>query len=253
MKNWLKNWAVIDIIALGIGLTMCIGYLFYKNTWEGIEDRVMDLWPNIATEIIGVWISVRIIEGVISRRDDKSKLRDSMQGNLNYIMSICQNIPIHFDAWRIKDLYNELIWFDEKYDKDRKRFKRTFYQEEQKSILEIIDKCRIVLTKAESARSSKLKYDEIREKNNLWDISEDAVKLNKYYNIYIDSNGENRKSLYESMNEIANNNKDSKNADTILEITNALKEFIISVDSIMDKISAVEALVKEFRSKNMKI
>lgn len=69
--------------------------------------------PNIGTELLGVWLSVRIIESVLRVRQKRSRLRAQLIDNMNYLVTLIRSIAPHFEQQTIDHLSSELKWFEE--------------------------------------------------------------------------------------------------------------------------------------------
>ncbi len=120
MMNWLKKWffrwSFIDIPTLVVGLTLSFWYL--KNNSSAGFDTVFieSIVPNLATELFGVWLSVRIIETVLRMRQKRSQLRSQLIDNMKYLITIVRGIAPHFEVQTIDHLKSELVWFEEMKD-----------------------------------------------------------------------------------------------------------------------------------------
>ncbi len=73
----------------------------------------MDIWPNLVTEILGAWISVRIIDYFIRIRERKSSARWRVVRIILYILGVCRRIHPKPYAYDLKILQDELRFFDE--------------------------------------------------------------------------------------------------------------------------------------------
>jgi hypothetical protein len=104
---------LVDLIGLGVGGLLTVSYLLASDSIAE-SSSVKAIWSNLGTEILGVWLSVRVIGAVLSERDERKRVRDSVIGNINFMMGICQRLPPYFDEGTLKDLNNELMWFREK-------------------------------------------------------------------------------------------------------------------------------------------
>ncbi len=121
MRRWFREWALIDLVTFGVGVALIVGFAAYGRYIFQPESGWYDLWPNIATEVIGVWLSVRFIDALIRRRETYHGVRRTIVGNLNYMVRTAQSVLPAFYQWSIRDLGNEVSWFIEKLPK-RKRY-----------------------------------------------------------------------------------------------------------------------------------
>ncbi|NQT61709.1 MAG: hypothetical protein HQ556_02015 [Candidatus Marinimicrobia bacterium] len=116
LKKWFFRWSFIDIPVFGIGLALMI---YYFNGLEGAKSEAVfmeSIVPNIGTELLGVWLSVRIIESVLRGRQKRSRLRAQLIDNMNYLVTLIRGIAPHFEQQTIDHLSSELKWFEEMKD-----------------------------------------------------------------------------------------------------------------------------------------
>jgi hypothetical protein len=114
-QKWFYRWSFIDIPTLGISAILLIYYLNSQPS-GGAEAFVNSLVPNLATELFGVWLSVRIIESVLRLRQKRSRLRTQLIENMNYLVTLIRSIAPHFEQQTIDHLTSELNWFEEMKD-----------------------------------------------------------------------------------------------------------------------------------------
>lgn len=72
LRKWVRDWALIDIVVLGIGLFLTGGFIWYRQNNPTDTSPIIDLWPNVATEIIAIYLGVRFIDSLISRREHRN-------------------------------------------------------------------------------------------------------------------------------------------------------------------------------------
>lgn len=76
LNKWWQTWAALDLAVCGSALTATGIYIAYRaRSATSSSNGWVDLWPNIATEVIGAWLSVRIIDYLLARRGNKSRAR----------------------------------------------------------------------------------------------------------------------------------------------------------------------------------
>ena len=116
MKKWLRKLNVIDFLALGIGICLTIAYILYKDVFNQ-NSPWLDIWPNISTEIIGIWVSIRVIDGLIDAREKKRSMREAIIGGFNYFVDNAKQLKPEYYDWKVQILPYELKWFQKKVSK----------------------------------------------------------------------------------------------------------------------------------------
>jgi hypothetical protein len=91
-RRWLRGWAIVDVGVLGGGLTAAVLYLKYWERHQRTPSAWFDLWPNLATEVIGAWLSVRIIDWLIRRRETRSHQRWRQASILLHLRDLATDI-----------------------------------------------------------------------------------------------------------------------------------------------------------------
>ena len=101
------HWIWVDLVSLGIGtLFVWLHYRFATSSWGA----TLELFPNIATEIMGVWISVRIIDALIQRRDKFNAVRRRVVSECKEFVDIVQDVT-SFDDRRCRVLRSDFERF----------------------------------------------------------------------------------------------------------------------------------------------
>lgn len=114
MKRWWREWALIDLVALGVGLALLLAYLiFYPSVDQ--NSAVVILWPNLIAEIIGVWLSVRIIDYLLKRREQFHESRRALVGDFRVLANDLTGIlPISVYS-SVQREVSLLAWIQEHY------------------------------------------------------------------------------------------------------------------------------------------
>ncbi len=113
LKKWFFRWSFIDLPTLGAGVILTFWYFNTQKT-AGFDTAFVDsIIPNLATELFGVWLSVRIIESILRSRQRRSQLRSQLIDNMKYLITHIRSIAPHFEQQTIDRLRSELMWFEE--------------------------------------------------------------------------------------------------------------------------------------------
>jgi hypothetical protein len=163
--NWVRHWSIIDLVGLGIGFLLII--LFMLKTVSFNNARIDDIWSNLATEIIGVWLSVRIIDSVIQRRNKKNRTRLQILRNLKHFLNVSNNFVVWNTPKMIdfEELLKEQSYFKQRWDKRKKYLFDSEIEKVEK--LErfkqlIIDEIKILLTDYKQDDTVNSKHDKTR-------------------------------------------------------------------------------------------
>jgi hypothetical protein len=114
IRHWQRDWAIVDLIAFGIGAVLTVGFVVYRQQHLKDTSPFIDLWPNIATEVIGIWLSVRLIDGLISRRERRDGVRRFLISNLNYLRERAGELLPRVYDFNVNKLENEYLWAQER-------------------------------------------------------------------------------------------------------------------------------------------
>ena len=134
MKKWWREWAFLDFVAIGIALLLIILNLLSERTIEP-EAAILNLIPNLATEVIGVWISIRIIERILRKRDIFHGNRSNLFWTLSSLGELQKKMFPSPYKWRANSLV-EQGEYCRKLIEDRNKF---FYKDEVEQITKCLD------------------------------------------------------------------------------------------------------------------
>lgn len=116
LKQWWNDWAPIDLISLGLSALSAVGYLYYKYKNPAYNEPWLEFWSNITTDLFFAWVTIRLIDVIIKRRDHREEVRRTLAGNLNYTIQIIQSFlpkAYQHDLERLKD---ELYWANRRFN-----------------------------------------------------------------------------------------------------------------------------------------
>lgn len=113
VRRWLRGWALVDIVVLGGGLVAARYYFSYWKSHQATPDAWFDIWPGMTTEVLGTWLSVRLIDHLIRRRERRSAARWRQARILVYLRNLSKDIAERPRARTIQLLADELVYFAE--------------------------------------------------------------------------------------------------------------------------------------------
>lgn len=102
---------MVDLIALGGGLVLTLVYVLVPRLQE--MPLAQQFLPNAAVGIIGTWLSIRIIERIISRRD---AFHDNRRVLLNHLVSLAELFYYLLYGpyeWRLKEAADQLSFIED--------------------------------------------------------------------------------------------------------------------------------------------
>ncbi len=121
MRRWFSEWAWIDVLTLGLGATLCISFVLYRQGHAEPKSGWVELWPDVGTSLVEVWLSIRIIDQLLKRREKRSSVFPRTRGNVLYIFGrLISVISPKFYVSDVKSLQDELGSFEKRLPK-RKR------------------------------------------------------------------------------------------------------------------------------------
>lgn len=122
-RKWLHTWALLDILVLGGGLVAGWMYLTYWDQHHTTPDPWLDIWPNLTTEIMGAWLSVRIINHLLQRRERRSSVRWRHADFANYMKDLGRAICRYPEGGDLDRLSDEVEFYSEPHNVlDRRRY-----------------------------------------------------------------------------------------------------------------------------------
>lgn len=121
MRPYFRKWFIIDLLTLFLGLGLTIAYVIFRHYYPDTKSNWFDIWPNISTELLGVWLSVRIIDAVIQSNNQKNNNRREIVRNIRYFTDYVEELEPNFDSWTIRTLVREKIMFSKRFQQ-RKKF-----------------------------------------------------------------------------------------------------------------------------------
>jgi hypothetical protein len=108
------------------------------------------LWPNITTDFVFVWVAARVIDGLSEARQQRLSSVSGLRGALNYLMRIGVDLLPNLYDWRIRDLKDELRWFQMRLERSN-----ALKSDEVKRAAEISGRVPTLIQLAEEVRSTR--------------------------------------------------------------------------------------------------
>lgn len=129
LERWWRRWAIVDLVTLVAGAALSGAYIYHRS--GHLESPIDELWLAIATDLLAVWLTVRFVDVVIERRTRRHGVRDSVTGNLNYLMRTAQALVPRFEGYQLIDIRNEVAFFTDKRRLQGALFSRSFSMAER--------------------------------------------------------------------------------------------------------------------------
>jgi hypothetical protein len=110
LKQWWDDWALIDLIILGLSIISVVGYLNFRYMYPEYDEPWLELWSSISTDLFFAWVTIRLIDALIKRRDHREDVRRTLAGNLNYTLEIIQGFLPKAYQHDLERLRTEHYW-----------------------------------------------------------------------------------------------------------------------------------------------
>lgn len=75
------------------------------------SDRIDSLWANLATEMIGIWVGVRLIDWIIRRNESATKARVRTVRNMRFVERKLKEFLEFRRAFDVFEFQREITWF----------------------------------------------------------------------------------------------------------------------------------------------
>ena len=118
-RSHLRRWWKIDVLTLGLGMS------FAWLAWRRFPDTasfVDALLPNLASEFLGVWLGVRIIDYLISNNEEHHRIRRNVLNVVEASVELSRKILIKFDVVFLEEFKSRRALGDRTYRTKPKRF-----------------------------------------------------------------------------------------------------------------------------------
>lgn len=87
------------------------------------EAHLDGLWGNFSSEMIGIWLSVRLIDWIIRSHESSTKARVRTIRSLRYIERLMQGVIEFRRPFELRQLYRELEWINSRMPSRRRHLK----------------------------------------------------------------------------------------------------------------------------------
>lgn len=159
-----RNLTFIVEVMLVLGIISSVVFLIYGHNIH--DDELKSLWGNFSTEVLGVWVSVRIIQYIFDSRNKFHRTRLHLTRTYKWVSDRAWSVINYPPPYLIviKDLEGEIEVFETRWDR-RKKYLHT-------------DECQMALALNERRA---LLLEKIIELNNCWYSQEnDSEAVSKF-------------------------------------------------------------------------
>jgi len=163
LKKYIRFWFWIDLVGLVFSIILIVSYLIWG---DNVSAHLQNLWSNLSIDVLGVWLSVRIIDFLLQRHRTFKEIRFQLLRNFDYFENVAANILIYGPKERdINLLEREMKYFDKRWPKRKKHFFND--EKEQVNALmkirqEIVDTCKQLAYKG-NIESDEVDYKKLKE------------------------------------------------------------------------------------------
>jgi hypothetical protein len=87
------------------------------------EEHLDGLWGNLSSEMIGIWLSVRLIDLIIRSHESATKARVRVVRNLRYVERLLHGVLDFRRPFDLNHLFRELDWINSRMPSRRRHLK----------------------------------------------------------------------------------------------------------------------------------
>jgi hypothetical protein len=109
--SYRKFHLFLDLFGI-MGIALAISYYLVSHQVpeQNKDQELFNLWGNFSTEIVGIWLGVRLIDYVIQQNEKKHSLRIHLVRNMRFIIGITRSTIEFSGRLEITKLNIELNW-----------------------------------------------------------------------------------------------------------------------------------------------
>jgi hypothetical protein len=172
LRRYFKFWVWIDLVGLASSLILIASYLKYGDNYD---EHIQNLWSNLGIEVLGVWLSVRIIDFLIERHKNFKETRFHQLRNLQYFYETALNIYEYNSTYErdIENLQREVKYFDKRWHKRKKHF----YRDEKEEIQTLRNSMPQIIETSISVQQMNLEIDKQTEKYPTTEEGKSSIEL----------------------------------------------------------------------------
>jgi len=116
-KRWLLLLDIVGLIAVGSAVV----YVAFGETLVESESAIWTLWGNFTTDLILIWLGVRVIDAVARWSQAWSEIRGEIRANLRYMAALAEDLTPRYYDWNLSSLRREVEWFTRSIEETRAR------------------------------------------------------------------------------------------------------------------------------------
>jgi len=158
LRKWWRDWAKVDLVTLGLGVSISWGYIAYRTQNPGFESPYLDIWSDLSAGLLGAWLSIRLIDTIIQSREQRHSVRRVLWGNLNYIRGLARKLLPRLYEFDVLSLNDELMWARERMTNRQKHL----YKSELDGINKVLTELEVLVQQAKRCLEAKHKIGEYR-------------------------------------------------------------------------------------------
>jgi hypothetical protein len=126
IKAWLRNWAAFDLTVVVLAAALIGGYINYKQNYTDdggpVIKPLVDLWPNVGSEVLGIYFSVRVSDALIQSRERHHAIRRRVVYSFSTLIRSTRDLLPECYEFRLTGLKAEFTGLKALWQKWRKKF-----------------------------------------------------------------------------------------------------------------------------------
>jgi len=122
-RRYKKYHFFLDLFGL-VGLVSAVFYYYYGHATALKHQELYNLWGNLATDMLGIWVSVRIIDFIIRRQEQQQATRINVVKNMRFLRNEVRRTIEFSGNLELDSLKEELRWAKGILDRRKPFFRR---------------------------------------------------------------------------------------------------------------------------------
>jgi hypothetical protein len=174
---------------LGVGLAISYYLVSHQVPEQNKDQELFNLWGNFSTEIVGIWIGVRLIDYVIQQNEKKHFSRIKIVRNMRFLISTARSSIDFSNRPAIAKLSYEINWSNKVFSSRQKYLSQDEINDVEDFYLALINLFprieKLFDLQEKSCFDEETRKDLDKERKDLWSILERVEEIRQKAEINI--------------------------------------------------------------------